>query len=239
MSLRRTLGAALDRLIDRATSRLLDRAQERLLHPHTLLLAEAQRDTADYIRERMAGALAIRRRSEVLRIALSRAPAEGLVLEFGVAGGDSIREIAGLVDSRMVHGFDSFEGLPEDWPGRHEERGHYSTGGALPPVPANVRLHKGLFDATLPAFLAAEPGPAAFVHVDCDLYASTRIVLAALAPRLVPGTVILFDEYFNFVGWREHEFRAFQEFVAERRLGYRYLCWGYQQAAVIVETVRG
>jgi hypothetical protein len=237
MSPRRRLAAALDRLIDRFAARLLDRAQERLLHPHTLLLAEAQRDTADYIREHMMGALAIRRRSEVLRVALSRAPADGLVLEFGVAGGESIREIAAQVGTRIVHGFDSFEGLPADWPGRHEERGHYSTGGVLPAVPANVRLHKGLFDATLPAFLAAESGPAAFVHVDCDLYASARAVLAALAPRIVPGTVILFDEYFNFVGWRGHEFRAFQEFVAERRVRYRYLCWGYQQAAVIIEGV--
>ena len=239
MSPRRRLAAALDRLIDRFAVALLDRAQERLLHPHTLLLAEAQRDTADYIRAHMMGALAIRRRSEVLRVALSRAPAQGLLLEFGVAGGDSIREIAALAPVRVVHGFDSFEGLPEDWPGRHEERGHYSTGGVLPAVPANVRLHKGAFDKTLPAFLATTAGPAAFVHVDCDLYASARTVFAALAPRIVPGTVILFDEYFNFVGWRGHEFRAFQEFVAERRLGYRYLCWGYQQAAVIVESVGG
>ena len=235
MNLRRCLSHVLDRLIDRLVGRLLDRAQERLLHPHTLLLTEAQRQSAEYARARMGAALALRRRDEVLRIAFSRAPAEGLILEFGVAGGDSIRLLARLAGGRAVHGFDSFHGLPQDWPGRHEERGHYSTGGALPAVPASACLHAGLFDQTLPGFFAAHPGPAAFVHIDCDLYSSTRTVLEALAPRLIAGTIIVFDEYFNFVGWQEHEFKAFQDFVTQRGLRYRYLCWGYQQAAVILE----
>ena len=239
MNPRRLLARAFDRLAERLVALLLDRAQERLLHPPTLLLLDAQRESADYVRERMRDALAMLRRDDVIRVAFSRAPANGLILEFGVGGGESTRRIAALaaLGGRMVHGFDSFEGLPEEWPGRHEERGHYSTGGILPAVPANVRLHKGSFDATLPAFLAEAEGPAAFIHVDCDLYSSTRAVLAALAPRIVAGTVILFDEYFNIVGWRAHEFKAFQEFVAERRVRYRYLCWGHQQAAVIVESI--
>lgn len=235
MSFRRHLAQAADRFIDRLAVRLLDRVQERVLHPHTLLLAEAQRQSAEYARTHMAAALVLRQREEVLRIAFSRAPVEGLILEFGFAGGDSIRVLADREKAgRLVHGFDSFQGLPEDWPGRHEERGHYSTGGVLPAIPGNARLHTGLFDQTLPLFLAAHPGPVAFVHIDCDLYSSTRTVLEGLAPRLVAGTVILFDEYFNFVGWQDHEFRAFQEFVAQRGLRYRYLCWGYQQVAVIL-----
>jgi hypothetical protein len=185
----------------------------------------------------MPGALAVTRREDALRIALGRAPADGLVLEFGVGGGDSIARIAALVPGRAVHGFDSFEGLPEDWAGRHEERGHYSTGGVLPDVPANVVLHRGLFADTLPGFLAAHEGPCAFVHVDCDLYSSAKTVLDAVAPRLVPGTVILFDEYFNYPTWRDNEHRAFQEFAAARDVAFDYLLWGHQEVAVKIRSV--
>ena len=59
--------------------------------------------------------------------------------------------------------------------------------------------------------------------MDCDLYSSTRTILEGLASQIVAGTVIQFDEYFNYPGWREHEFKAFHEFIAERGLSYEYL----------------
>lgn len=230
--------ALLNRLADKALVRLsdilLNRAQERLLHPQAILLRRAQEDSADYAAAHMGGALIFPRRDDLLRVALHRAPAEGAILEFGVAGGESIRLLAAETP-RPIHGFDSFTGLPEDWPGRHEARGHYSTGGMLPQVPAHVTLHKGWFDDTLPPWLAADSAPVAFLHLDADLYSSTLTVLRLLADRLRPGTVIVFDEYFNHVGWRDNEFRAFQEFVAERRLRYRYFAWSFQQAAVVIE----
>src|SRR3712207_9470534 len=63
--------------------------------------------------------------------------------------------------------------------------------------------------------------PVAFLHADCDLYSSTKCILGNLGNRLVSGSIIVFDEYFNYPGWEQHEFRAFSEFVAERRLSYR------------------
>ncbi len=235
--LRGLAGRLLDRLCDRFIDRQIDRFQRRLLHPNMLLLADAQKEAAQFVRDRMAGALAVTRREDSLRIALSRAPADGLVLEFGVAGGDSIRAIAALAPNRTVHGFDSFEGLPEDWAGRHEERGHYSTGGVLPEVPANVVLVKGLFADTLPGFLDRHDGPCAFVHVDCDIYSAAKTVLDALAPRLIPGTVILFDEYFNYPTWRDNEHRAFAEFTTTRHIAFDYLLWGHQEVAVVIRSV--
>lgn len=232
--MRRLMARLLDRLSDRFIDRLLVRAENRMLHPKRRLLLDAQADSAAYALDHMSGALVVETREELLKLAVARMPANGSVLEFGVASGESIRFIAGLAD-RPVHGFDSFLGLPEDWPGRHEERGHYSTGGALPPVPANVTLHAGLFDQTLPAYLDGDDRPVAFVHVDCDLYSSTKTLLDRLAARVQPGTVIVFDEYFNHINWRQNEFRAFQEFVAANGVSYSYLCWGYQQAAVIID----
>lgn len=234
--MRQLLNRLVDKLCVRFSDILLDRMQSRLLHPHALLLTEAQKDSAEYARANMAKALVFKDRDDLLRLAASRAPAEGSVLEFGVAGGDSIRLLAASMPGRSIHGFDSFEGLPEDWPGRHEAKGHYAQ-SSLPSVPAHVRLHKGWFDATLPPYLQTASEPVALLHMDADLYSSTRQVLDLLASRLRPGSVIVFDEYFNHVGWRDNEFKAFQEFVAQYQVSYRYLGWSYQQAAVVITAI--
>jgi hypothetical protein len=104
-----------------------------------------------------------------------------------------------------------------------------------------VKLIKGWFDATLPAFAAAHVGPAALLHVDCDLYSSTRCIFANLGSRVVPGSILVFDEYFDYPGWQDHEFRAFAELVAEAGLSYEYLAYNrlHEQVAVRVTARRG
>jgi len=77
------------------------------------------------------------------------------------------------------------------------------------------------------------------VHVDCDLYSAARTVLSLLAERIVPGTVIVFDEYFNFPNWEQHEYKAFREFAAEHAVTYRYLAFARQQVAVRIESIGG
>src|SRR4029077_650516 len=93
---------------------------------------------------------------------------------------------------RTLYGFDSFCGLPEPW--ASYQVGHLAC--EPPALPANVSLCVVLFSDTLPSFLAAHQGSAALIHLDADLYASTRTVLELLTERIVPGTVIAMDEYF-------------------------------------------
>ena len=170
----------------------------------------------------------------LLRHALGQCGVEGLVLEFGVYQGRTLAEIARL-DPRTAHGFDSFEGLPEDWT-HFQKKGRFALDGKRPRfAEANVALHVGLFADTLPAFLAANPGPARFVHVDSDLYSSAVTVLEGLRERIVPGTVILFDEYINYPGWELDEFRAFQEFVARHRVAYDYIGFASSHYSVAVK----
>ena len=79
----------------------------------------------------------------------------------------------------------------------------------------------------------------AFLHVDCDLYSSTVTIFEALGKRLQPGAIVLFDEYYNFHRWQQHEFRAFQEFVARTRVQYEYIAFsvtGQQVAVRILEN---
>ena len=174
--------------------------------------------SARYFEERLLTTLQFADRSALLSHSLSLAPKEGLVLEFGVAGGESIRQIA-AERTGPIYGFDSFEGLPEDWFG-YLRKGFFAQD--LPKVPAHVSLIKGWFSDTLSGFLAQNSGPVAFLHVDSDLYSSADYVFKALEGRIVPGTIVLFDEYWNYPGWRQHEFKAFQEFIARTGLGYRY-----------------
>lgn len=132
----------------------------------------------------------------------------GAFLEFGVASGRTIRVIAAAAD-RQVVGFDWFEGLPENW------RSGVETGafaGAIPEVPANVALEIGRIEKALPVWLEREsPAEINFIHIDTDLYTPAKIILEACAPS-IRDAIIVFDEYYNYPGWREHEFKAFEEF---------------------------
>ncbi len=160
------------------------------------------------------------------------APTGGAILEFGVASGRTIRHIAGIT-GREIHGFDSFEGLPESW------RTGFAQGAfaqVLPDVPDHVSLHKGWFSDTLPPYLQTTNERVALLHIDCDLYSSTAFVLNALAGRIGAGTVIVFDEYFNYPGWKQHEHRAFQEFAAKSELTFRFDSFvpSHQQVCVVI-----
>lgn len=153
----------------------------------------------------------------LLAHALAQCPPDGVIVECGVYHGRTISLLAEWAPGRPVYGFDSFEGLPERWTSR-EASGTYSLYGALPEVPSSVTLIKGWFDRTLPRFVAELDEPVALLHVDCDIYRSTRDVLESLGPRLVAGSIVVFDEYTGYEGWQDHEYRAWQEFLAESGL---------------------
>ena len=196
---------------------------------------QAWTDSWDYVKSHSdLGTEVINTSFDLLDHALSAARSEGLVLEFGVRHGHSIRHIAARVNG-PVFGFDSFTGLPSSW--GHEPEGVYSTEGELPDVPANVTLIPGWFDDTLAAFLDRETGDIRFCNIDCDIYDSTVTVLDQIAPRIRSGSVIVFDEYIVNPTWRDDEFKAFQEAVTKCGWQYRYLAFGIitKQAAIIIE----
>jgi hypothetical protein len=200
----------------------------------TELQLRARAQAALYVEAHMGDALIFADRWALLDFALGAASDEGLILEFGVGDGASLRHLARGA-RRTCHGFDSFEGLPEDWAGTFERKGKFGRGGDLPDVPANARLHKGWFDKTLPQFLEANPGePVALLHVDCDIYSSTATVLRGLGERLHAGSVVVFDEYFNYPNWQRHEWKAFQEFLRDSGFSYRYLGFAQKNGHVAV-----
>lgn len=169
-------------------------------------------------------------RSALLAASLMRAPNDGLVLEFGVASGYTLREIAAV--RPVCYGFDVFTGLPEFWRTGYDQ-GAFA--GDLPDV-GTAQLVVGLFQDTLPTFLAEHPEPFAFVHMDGDLYSSAKTVFDVGFDRFVPGTVIHFDEYFNYPGWEEGEHKAWLEFLDKYSGGFEYIGYNsmHEQVSVVL-----
>jgi hypothetical protein len=175
-------------------------------------------------REHLGDAARFKSRGQLHGFVMLELPGKtGLFLEFGVYQGDSINRFAAMVPDVHWHGFDSFVGLPEAWtPGA--KKGAFDLGGVAPPVRSNVTLIKGFFTETLPSSAAAHSGErVVFLHVDCDLYSATKTVFDELENMLFEGSIILFDEYFNYPGWQNGEHKAFQEFIARKNCAFDYI----------------
>ncbi|HEV8518518.1 MAG TPA: class I SAM-dependent methyltransferase [Burkholderiales bacterium] len=213
--------------------------REPLVYPNSIdyaMVAQlvAAKSSADYMVDHMMSAQNLVHQDALLDFALGECMIDGLVLEFGVYRGKSLRAIAKRA-VQQVHGFDSFEGLPEDWT-YFQKRGRFSLQGEVPHFDEpNIQIHQGWFDQSLTRFLAEHAGPARFIHIDCDLYSSTTAVLQLLSPRIVTGTIILFDEYLNYPAWPQHEYKAFQEFVAQTGKSYRYIGFASSASSVAVK----
>lgn len=208
-----------------------------VVHPARERSLRALNDTVNYIDSQMPEALGFETQKEITAFSLSQVKVAGHYLEFGVFTGGTIRFISRRIAPKVIHGFDSFEGLPEAWKGFQLGAGTFSLSGRAPKVPKNAVLHPGWFHESLPAWIGNFKGPVAFIHIDCDIYSSTKTIFDLLCSRLQAGTIILFDEYFNYANWRNHEYKAFQELVESQKITYSYLAFSKQQVAVRIESV--
>ena len=101
-----------------------------------------------------------------------------LWLEFGVFNGNTINYISKFTDDK-VYGFDSFEGLPEKWRNGYD-KGAFNMDGNFPRVNDNVVLIKGWFNETLINFIQSHNKKVSFIHMDADLYSSTKYIFDVL-----------------------------------------------------------
>jgi hypothetical protein len=140
-----------------------------------------------------------------------------------------------------VWGFDSFKGLPEPWFMMSSQSGPRHPAGrfALDKeelsvvvdqfAKRNVKLVPGWFNQSIGPWMNNNPGGVAFLHIDCDLYSSTLDILNLLNDRIVPGTVIVFDEMYpwndfeRYDLWKQGEFRALGEWVRNHKRTFRTL----------------
>ncbi|MEM7436914.1 MAG: class I SAM-dependent methyltransferase [Myxococcota bacterium] len=157
----------------------------------------------------------------VCETGLARDRAEGLWLEFGTGTGSTARVMCEARQHGKVYTFDWFKGLPTDWiPEYGVTKGTFAQ-PAPTDLPPNAEIVEGRFEETLAPFLASRPGQRVdLVHIDCDVYTSTRFVLDTLTPRVGTGTVFVFDELFFFPGREHHEAKALFEW--QRETGQRF-----------------
>jgi hypothetical protein len=228
--------AELDVRLRGETDRVVDVVRGVEIRDRRDMFAAAEREAvmsaARFVQREMAEARPFGSPQATLEHALTLAPTGGMALEFGVYTGATLKTIAAERDTGGVFGFDSFDGLPETW------RAGFAAGTfgdvGEPPVVPGADMVVGLFDDTLPGFLAAHPGPVDLLHVDGDLYGSAVTVLEHVGPRLQPGSVIVFDEFFNYPGWEQHEARAWREFVAAHDVAFRYEAYTLDHEQVVV-----
>ena len=146
-----------------------------------------------------------------------------LWLEFGVATGNSINYISKFTNDN-VYGFDSFEGLPEYWRNGYD-KGAFNMSGNLPEVNSNVKLIKGWFNETLVDFIKTHDKKISFMHLDADLYSSTKYILDTLKTYIDTDCIIIFDELVNYDGFDGNtgELKAFYEFITENKVDYEWI----------------
>lgn len=178
----------------------------------------------------MARALAI---LDILRSTLT---VPGHVAEFGTWRGATLMLLTKALriydphGSKVVHCFDSFEGLTEfqQQDGVAQSmRGKYKGNLAelremmsLYQIEDDIAIHQGIIETTLPDFLKADASASfSLVYCDTDLYESTKQILELLDARLSAGGVFVLDE------WNQPDYPgetvAVREFLATRPGRYR------------------
>ena len=188
---------------------------------------------APYLVLKRIGIATTRRRVEfyTLERLLTTMPAlPGSIIECGTYRGGTLLGMAHLLARRgltpRIYGLDSFEGFPEPTDEDRRASGEFHPEvhkGALGDTSYedlsariaalgwsdHVRLLKGYFEDTLPS-LSEERYSLA--HIDCDLYQGYMTCLEHIYPRMLPGGVIVFDDYRVSEGVYPGADRAVDEF---------------------------
>jgi len=141
----------------------------------------------------------------------------GEYAEVGICQGSTAKVICEAKGDKPLHLCDTFEGLPQ--PGAAEQhvekQGRFAC--SLESIQAylqgypNLHYHRGLYPDSVRGVL--DDVRFSFVHLDVDLYASTKDCLEYFWPRLVPGGILISHDYSILEGIR----RTFTEFTATTR----------------------
>lgn len=150
--------------------------------------------------------------------------------EFGVFRGDAFRYL--MRTFRKGFGFDTFEGLPEDW---HDERaGSYSSEGDVPEIEGGEFI-VGKFEDTLADFFSETRPVASVVNFDADLYSSTICALNGAKSVIDSSTILIFDEFLMNDQWEQDEFRALDEFCTANGYNFEVLAVSFFTKQVAIK----
>ena len=187
----------------------------------------------------------------------------GDVVELGVYRGATLMAFANFMEIRnmgdrhkKVVGFDNFKGFGalDDKDGAENEKVGKVAGGFTSedfeaplrdaisifdadrfiPYKPRVHLVKGDIEQTVPDYVADNPGlRISLLHFDADLYRPTLVALEHLWPLVVPGGIVVFDEY-AIPPW-EGEAKAVDEFFAGRQIELKRFDWTSNPGAYMIK----
>ena len=152
-------------------------------------------------------------------------------LEFGVWKGESANYFSNYCEK--LYCFDSFEGLKEDWTGTFMSKGSFNLNKKLPKLNDNIEVIVGWVEDTLDDFLKKHNPKIKFVHLDMDTYSPSKFVLKKIKPYLVKDAIIVFDEFYNYIGWQNGEYKALKEVFKETEFEHKAFIINNNSQAVI------
>ena len=153
-------------------------------------------------------------------------------LEFGVYKGESSNFFSNYV--KKLYAFDSFEGLRENWVGfADQKKGTFNLNKKIPKLKSNVEPIVGWVQDTLENFLKKNNPNINFVHFDVDTYESTKYILVKIKPFLNKNAILLFDQLYNYDGWKNGEYKALQEVFKEDE--YTYTAFNLKSSQVVIK----
>ena len=161
---------------------------------------------------------------------------EDIIAEFGIGWGQSTNYLAHKIHPRKLYAFDSFEGIPEKW-------WNHSVGAFKVPreklkLLDNVVVYEGLFSDTIPEFMRDTKGTLSLVNIDCDVYSSTVNVLEGIHEKIIPGTILYFDELKGYPDYKQHEYKALEEYISKYNRDFRVIGYMADRYAVGIEILR-
>lgn len=161
-------------------------------------------------------------RDYVLRYALEQIKEDGVICEFGVHNGTSINILAETLPDKVIFGFDSFKGFPDD--GRKDWQQDFST--EIPKVKSNTKLVIGYFEDTLPQFWPAHEKKISFMHIDCDIYSSTKNIFDSIIKYKIDckNCIVVFDELINYKTAIWNEMLALYRFLFSTNMDIKWIC---------------
>jgi len=226
--------SSLDDIDSYIGARRVRRSPKRSLH--NVLWERATQQSADFVEEFLPHSMIFISKEDMWAYVSKKIHDRyegGVCVEFGVAGGTSINFISARLPKFKFFGFDSFEGLAEDWVGHHATKGAYSQNGNLPIVNENVSLVKGWFSDTIQPFInSVDENDLRLIHIDSDTYEAAEIVFNNIGDKIKSGCLILFDELIGYPNWKNGEYRALEEAQRKFNFKYKFLAFSSEQALI-------
>lgn len=159
---------------------------------------------------------------------------EYFYLEFGTYRGKSANFFSQYV--KKFYTFDSFEGLSTDWAGRFDRpKGFFSNNKRLPKLNSNVEPVIGLVEDSLDNFLDIHKPKINFIHFDLDIYEPTKFTLSKVKPFLLKDAILIFDDFYNYFGWDQGEYKALMEVFNKNEFEYKAFALNCKRCVIQVK----